>query len=48
MKLTQEEVVQRITSTFKQPVEVITNYVNKRSPIGIRCLECGHEWYPTA
>lgn len=48
MKLTQEEVVQRVTSTFKQPVEVITNYINKRSPIGIRCLECGHEWYPIA
>lgn len=48
MKLSQKEVEQRIVSTFKQKIEVTTLYINKRSDIGLKCLECGHEWYTTA
>lgn len=48
MRLTQEEVEQRIKSTFKQKIEITTTYINKRSDIGLKCLECGHEWSTTA
>lgn len=42
-RLTQEEVEQRIKSTFIQPVEV-GQYINKRTPIHLKCLVCNFEW----
>jgi hypothetical protein len=47
-KLTQEEVSKRIVDTFLEKVTVIGNYTNRRNPIGIKCLECGYEWEPSA
>ena len=47
-KLTQEEVSTRIVESFLEKVEVIGHYINRRSPIKIRCLECGYEWEPVA
>lgn len=42
--LTSQEVQQRITDTFVQKVTLIGPYVNKRSPVKLRCEECGYEW----
>ena len=42
-RLTQKEVEQRIKSTFIQPVEV-GQYINKRTPIHLKCLVCNFEW----
>lgn len=44
IKLTQEEVQERIDSTFKQKVLLISEYNGKRNPIKLRCLDCGYEW----
>ena len=43
-RLSKEDVSKRIKSNFKQNVEVIGEYKNRRSQISLRCLECGHEW----
>lgn len=42
--LNQEDVQQRIIEGFAQNVELISNYVNKRTPILLRCNDCGHTW----
>ena len=47
-KLTQEEVRQRIKNSFLQRVEVVGEYVSKRSPIELLCLECNYRWSPKA
>ena len=43
-RLTNKEVQDRIDISFKQKVELISDYINKRTSIRLRCLECGHEW----
>lgn len=43
-KLTQEEVQNRLTQNFAQKVTLISNYVNRRTKIKIRCEECNYEW----
>lgn len=43
-KLTNKEVQDRIDISFKQKVELISDYINKRTSIRLRCLECGYEW----
>ena len=47
-KLTQEEVQERITKNFVQNVVLISEYINKRSPVKLRCTDCGHEWTTSA
>lgn len=42
--LTQEEVQKRIAQSFLQNVELIGTYTNKRSPILLKCNDCGYEW----
>lgn len=42
--LTTEEVAQRIKETFKQDVELVSEYKSKRSPISLHCNDCGHNW----
>lgn len=41
--LTLEEINLRFEKSFDQKV-VATKYVNRRSPIELKCLECEHEW----
>lgn len=43
-KLTKQEVQQRLDKYFSQKVVLISDYVNKRTPIRIKCLDCGNEW----
>ena len=43
-KLTTEEIAQRIQSTFKQKVELVGKYENKRQPVIVHCLECDYSW----
>lgn len=43
-KLTQEEVQQKLDNNFKQKVTLVSEYVNRRTKIKIRCEKCGHEW----
>lgn len=47
-KLSQEEIQKRIADTFEQNVELISEYINKRSPILLRCNDCNHTWETTA
>lgn len=42
--LTREEVIKRLNNNFLQKVELISEYKNKRTPIILRCLECGYKW----
>ncbi len=41
--LTLEEINSRFESSFDQKV-IATKYLNRRSPIELKCLECGYEW----
>lgn len=43
-KLKQAEVQKRIRDTFAQNVELISDYVNKRGSITLKCNDCGHVW----
>ena len=43
-RLTNEEVQKRINETFKQNVLLVGDYINKRTPIQLQCLDCGHCW----
>lgn len=43
-KLTNEDVQQRLTDNFDQKVLLIGDYVNRRTKIRIKCLNCEHEW----
>lgn len=43
-RLTQEEAQQRLDKNFAQKVTLISNYVNRRTKVKLRCNECGHEW----
>lgn len=42
--LTNEEVRQRVSENFVQKVNLIGDYVNRRTNICLKCLECGYEW----
>ena len=42
--LTTEEVAQRIKETFKQDVELVSEYQSRRNPITLHCNDCGYEW----
>jgi len=43
-KLTKEEVQKRIDENFDQKVLLISDYINARTDVILRCLECGYEW----
>lgn len=43
-KLTNEEFKERLRDYTKDTVELITPYVNKRTPVKVKCKECGYEW----
>lgn len=43
-KLTKEEVIERGKKNFIQQVEITGEYKNIRTPMNIKCLECGYEW----
>ena len=47
-KLTQLEVCERIKETFCENVELVSEYVNKRSNITLYCNDCGHTWETVA
>ena len=40
--LSQEEIQKRISETFEQNVELISEYINKRSDIVLKCHDCNH------
>lgn len=42
--LTQEEVKSRIKLGFTQNVELIGNYINRRTPVQLHCLDCDYTW----
>lgn len=42
--LSNEEVQKRLDAYFEQKVTLIGNYINRRTPILLRCEECGHQW----
>lgn len=42
-KLTIEEINKRFKRTFKQEV-IVLDYINRRTPMKIKCLDCGYEW----
>jgi predicted RNA-binding Zn-ribbon protein involved in translation (DUF1610 family) len=46
--LTTEEVSKRIKETFKQNVELVGEYVNRRTPLTIHCLDCDYNWSTVA
>ena len=46
-RLTNEEVQERLDKNFEQQITLISNYVNKNTPIRLRCEDCGHEWETT-
>ena len=41
--LTLEEINDRFKDSFEQSV-IATKYINRRSPIELKCLDCGYEW----
>ena len=43
-RLTTEYVAQRINETYEQNVQLIGEYINKRTPITLHCLDCNYEW----
>jgi hypothetical protein len=43
-RLTNEDVQNRISETFKQNVILVGDYINKRTPIKLKCLDCEYEW----
>lgn len=43
-KLTTDEVAKRIKETYKQNVLLVGEYVNKRTPITLHCLDCDYVW----
>lgn len=43
-RLTQEEVSSRIKEFFQEDVELISEYINKRSDITLKCNNCGYIW----
>lgn len=43
-KLTQAEFQQRVKEYTSDQVEVIGQYVNKRTPVLVKCKKCGYEW----
>ena len=47
VRLTKEEVQNRLDKNFEQKVTLIGDYINKNTPIRLRCEECGHEWSTT-
>ena len=42
--LTREEVVKRINNSFVQNVELVGEYINRRTPVQLHCLDCGYVW----
>lgn len=42
--LNQTEVEERVNQKFNGQVIVISNYINRRSNIKLKCLKCGYEW----
>lgn len=42
--LTEDDVRNRIKETFKQDVELVGEYINKRSYISLHCNDCGYNW----
>ena len=46
--LTTQEVSKRIQLTFKQNVELVGEYKNKRSPVSLHCNDCGYSWQTSA
>lgn len=42
--LSREEVQRRLQEQFVQDVTLVGRYENKRTPIRLRCMDCGHEW----
>ena len=48
VKLTQEKVKERIQLNFKQNVQMVGEYKNRRANISLQCLDCGYKWDITA
>ena len=44
IKLTTEEVAQRINETYKQNVCLVGEYIDKRTPIKLHCFDCNYDW----
>lgn len=42
--MTQEEFERRVKKYTNDSVEVISQYINKRTSVAIRCKVCGYEW----
>lgn len=47
-KMTQEEFERRVKEYTNDTVEVISPYINRRSPVTIKCKKCGYEWLYSA
>lgn len=43
-RLTQEEAQEKLSQNFAQKVTLVSEYINRRTKVKIRCEECGHEW----
>lgn len=43
-RMTQEEFELRVKEYTKDTVKVISNYVNKKTPVKIQCKKCGYKW----
>ena len=41
-KMTQEEFERRVKEYTNDTVEVISPYINRRSPVTIKCKKCGN------
>ncbi len=42
--LTREEVIKRINNGFVQNVELVGEYINRRTSVQLHCLDCGYTW----
>ena len=43
-KMSQEEFADRLKEYSKDKVDLVSDYVNKRTHVRIKCKKCGYEW----
>lgn len=43
-KLTQQEAEEKVKNSFKENVILVSEYINRRSSVKLKCLDCGQEW----
>ena len=43
-RMTQEEFEKRVAEYTNDSVTVISQYINKRTKVTIKCKVCGYEW----